>query len=107
MTSIDVIENAPHARDDVYRRHGIFCDFWHCLVCKSTVSQLDHDPASCTIGRWYESRSETLSVFFSSFFSDLSAAISRISRISRNLSKLASPIVMHYSFGDYIDSVTL
>ena len=34
------------SRDDVYRRHGIFGDFWHYLVCKSTVSQLDHDPAS-------------------------------------------------------------
>ena len=89
MTSIDVIENAPHARDDVYRRHGIYSDFWHCLVCKSTVSQLDYDPASCTIGRWFESRLEKLCVFFSSLFSDLSAAISRIWRISRNLSKLA------------------
>ena len=78
MTSIDVIENAPHARDDVYRRHGIYSDFRHYQVCKSTVSQLDHDPASCTIGRRYESRLVTLCVFFSSLFSDLSVAIAHI-----------------------------
>ena len=49
------------------RRHEIYSDFWQYLVCKSTVSQLDHDRASCTIGRWFESRLETLCVFF--FFS--------------------------------------
>ena len=70
MMSID-------ARDGVYRCHGIYIyiDFWHCLVCKSTVSHLDHDP---TIDCGFESRLEALCVFFSSLFSDLLAAIARI-----------------------------